>query len=124
MSNHPLDEIDPNRPDTPSTEEESPPAYKRIEAGMEGGGQRNRSRSLSASLQDLDPKDNHAFILAGGCILILAVFCGFDLFLSWGSGKYFEEGPVMLDDFVEIIKYVITTSLGFFFATNVPKKDK
>lgn len=69
--------------------------------------------------KEIGEKDNRAFWLTCICIAILSIFCLIDVFCS----RDVMEDSQTLKSFFEIIKYVITTSLGFFFATTVVKKE-
>lgn len=89
--------------ETPETEEEVP---------FDGDQKAGRTKEIGA-------KDNRAFWLTCICIVILAIFSGIDAL----NERDIMEDSQMLESFFEIIKYVITTSLGFFFATTVKKEN-
>lgn len=93
---------------TPTQEEEEAFVSRPTQEKLHGKG-----------IRDIDPKDNRAFWLTCGCVLLLALFCVADVI---ATGDIIEESQ-MLESFVDILKYIITTSLGFFFATTVTKKD-
>ncbi len=61
--------------------------------------------------------DKHAFWLACGCLIALAGFSVTDICL--GGLKNSE----ILSGLTDMLKYVAATSLGFFFASSVRKKD-
>lgn len=94
--------------ESPRTEEEVPP----------GSGQRPPNTQPGRT-RELGAKDNRAFWLTCGCLLVLVGFCVADFFTNEDA----IESSKMLESFVDILKYVVTTSLGFFFATTVVKKE-
>lgn len=94
--------------ETPETEEEVPP---------EGG--RNTTPKKTGRTKEIGAKDNRAFWLTCGCVAALAIFGLIDVFTE----RDIMEDSQMLVSFFEIMKYVITTSLGFFFATTVTKNE-
>ena len=63
--------------------------------------------------------DKRAFWIACGCIAILCIFGLTDALTE----RDILDDSKMLESLFEIIKYVITTSLGFFFATTISKKE-
>lgn len=67
----------------------------------------------------IDAKDSRAFWLTCGCVIILTIFGLIDALLD----RDIIKDSQMLESFFEIIKYIITTSLGFFFATTVSRKE-
>lgn len=69
--------------------------------------------------KEIGAKDNRAFWLTCGCVAALAIFGLIDVFTE----RDIMEDSQMLVSFFEIMKYVITTSLGFFFATTVTKNE-
>ena len=94
--------------ETPETEEEVP-----FDAGHK------TSPKHTGRTKEIGAKDNRAFWLTCVCIVLLAAFGFIDAFCE----RDIMEDSKMLESFFEIIKYVITTSLGFFFATTVTKKE-
>ena len=69
--------------------------------------------------KEIGAKDNRAFWLTCGCVVLLAIFG----FIDAITERDIMEDSQMLESFFEIMKYVITTSLGFFFATTVTKNE-
>lgn len=67
----------------------------------------------------LNPKDSRAFWLAVICLGCLAIL----YLISLLSNKPINVTMSFEASFVDILKYVITTSLGFFFATTMSKKN-
>ena len=94
--------------ESPETEEEVP---------FEGG--RKVSSDYSKKTKEIGEKDNRAFWLTCACIAILAIIGIADMFLE----RDIMEDSQTVKSLFEIVKYVITTSLGFFFATTVAKKE-
>ena len=94
--------------ESPETEEEVP---------FEGG--RKASSDYGKKTKEIGEKDNRAFWLTCACIAVLAVISGADVFME----RDIMEDSQTVKSLFEIVKYVITTSLGFFFATTVAKKE-
>lgn len=94
--------------ESPETEEEVP---------FEGG--RKVSPGYGKKTREIGEKDNRAFWLTCVCIAILAVISGVDALME----RDIMEDSQTVKSLFEIVKYVITTSLGFFFATTVAKKE-
>ena len=92
----------------PETEEEVP---------FEGG--QKVSSDYGKKTREIGEKDNRAFWLTCACIMILATISGADVFIE----RDIMEDSQTVKSLFEIVKYVITTSLGFFFATTVAKKE-
>lgn len=94
--------------EAPETEEEVPFEARRETKPQKAG----RTKEIGA-------KDNRAFWLTCGCVALLAVFGIIDVFVK----RNIMEDSQVIENLFEIIKYVITTSLGFFFATTVTKNE-
>lgn len=93
--------------ETPEIEEEVP------FEGIQG-----RKPKKTGRTKEISDKDNRAFFLTCGCVGILSILVAIDIFIKRDS----MEDSKIVESFVEIMKYIITTSMGFFFATTV-KKD-
>lgn len=100
--------IPPVNFEAPKTEEEVP-----------FDGKRKADPKQTGRTKEIGAKDNRAFWLTCVCIVLLAAFG----FIDALSERDIIKDSQMLESFFEIIKYVITTSLGFFFATTVAKKE-
>lgn len=87
----------------PQTEEEKPPE----------GISEQRSKGKTSPLN----KDRHAFWLAVGCLGVYVVICCVSIRVSP------QTVDSTLNGLLDLLKYVITTALGFFFATYVYHKD-
>lgn len=94
--------------ETPLTEEEVP-----FEP------QTNSDIKRKGRTREIDAKDNRAFWLTCGCLVFLCAFG----FIDALTERDILDDSKMLESLFEIIKYVITTSLGFFFATTISKKE-
>lgn len=94
--------------ETPKTEEEkpftNPVRYIREHIGR---------------TKDISEKDHRAFLLTCGSVGLLTSFVIIDIC----TGKNLMENSILFKDFFDVVKYIITTSLGFFFATTVSKKS-
>lgn len=94
--------------DEPKTEEEEPFPVRE-----------NIRKVKTGRTKEIGEKDNRAFWLTCGCVAVLTVFGLIDALVE----RDIVKDSQMLESFFEIIKYVITTSLGFFFATTISKKE-
>lgn len=94
--------------EAPETESEAP----FTDIGKREPMKANRTKEIGA-------KDNRAFWLTCACVALLAIFGIIDAI----DERDIMKDSQMLESFFEILKYVITTLLGFFFATTVAKKE-
>lgn len=94
--------------ETPKTEEEKP-FTKPV----------RNIREHMGRTKDISEKDHRAFLLTCSCVGLLTVFVITDIC----TGKNLMESSILFKDFFDVVKYIITTSLGFFFATSVSKKS-
>jgi hypothetical protein len=101
-------------PDQPSEEVEDPGIVCTVNSAKPG----KRSgvfQSRSYSKNHLEVKDSSALVLAYVCLFTIVVVWLID-FLFVGNGK--ESASSVID----ILKYVVTTSVGFFFGASNKKQ--
>lgn len=94
-------------PEPPRTEEEEP---------FSG---RESTKKIKATSKGIDAKDSRAFWLTCGCLVVLAGLAIVDACFE----RNIIEDSKLVESVIDIFKYVVTTSLGFFFATTISRKE-
>ena len=97
------------KPCEPQKEEE------RLPDGFSGDNN-NRDRVGGEQPKDLSKQENYAFWLAAGCLIALIAI--------WmlNSTIVPESGSDLTRQIFDILKYVVTTALGYFFAAQKNKR--
>lgn len=90
----------------PKHEEEKP--FPNLANGQTTDGSKNEGREI------ISPKENKAYHLVIICVVVIGVLLAADYAHMWIT----KETPSFVGTALELMKYVLTTALGYFFATN------